>query len=62
MFNGNCRSKEIFFFFFLIDAKMVTELEDEIRKIESQVNMWLRELAEIKKARTKLEVFLLFLD
>lgn len=54
--------KRFFFFFFLIDAKMVTELEDEIRKIESQVNMWLRELAEIKKARTKLEVFLLFLD
>lgn len=43
-------------FFFLADAKRVTELEDEIKKIEAQVNMWLRELVEINKARTKLEV------
>ncbi|KAM3722607.1 Uncharacterized protein ACO02O_05922 [Dirofilaria immitis] len=38
------------------DAKTIIQLEDEIRKIESQVNMWIRELIEISKARTILEV------
>ncbi|VDN88781.1 unnamed protein product [Brugia pahangi] len=44
-----------------VDGKTVIQLENEIKKIEAQVNMWIRELAEINKARTKLEVFLVFL-
>uniref|UniRef100_A0A0R3S4D6 Uncharacterized protein n=1 Tax=Elaeophora elaphi TaxID=1147741 RepID=A0A0R3S4D6_9BILA len=38
------------------DAEKIKELENELRKVEAQVNMWLRELAEISKARTKLEI------
>ncbi|VDK73187.1 unnamed protein product [Onchocerca ochengi] len=38
------------------DAKTIIRLEDEIRKIGAQVNKWIRELTEISKARTKLEV------
>uniref|UniRef100_A0A8R1XYZ5 Uncharacterized protein n=1 Tax=Onchocerca volvulus TaxID=6282 RepID=A0A8R1XYZ5_ONCVO len=41
---------------FLIYAKTIIRLEDEIRKIGAQVNKWIRELTEISKARTKLEV------
>ncbi|EFO17937.1 hypothetical protein LOAG_10562 [Loa loa] len=39
-----------------VDFQTVIQLEDEIRKVEAQVNMWIRELAEINKARTKLEM------
>ncbi|OZC06587.1 hypothetical protein X798_06433 [Onchocerca flexuosa] len=39
-----------------VDAETIIRLEDEVRKIGLQVNMWIRELTEISKARTKLEV------
>ncbi|KAK6102668.1 hypothetical protein QQG55_9395 [Brugia pahangi] len=44
-----------------VDGKTVIQLENEIKKIEAQVNMWIRELAEINKARTKLEIEFVYL-
>uniref|UniRef100_A0A915AMZ9 Tektin n=1 Tax=Parascaris univalens TaxID=6257 RepID=A0A915AMZ9_PARUN len=39
-----------------VDANTVAELQKEIEHVESQVDIWMKELAEINEARTNLDV------
>ncbi|VDK59267.1 unnamed protein product [Gongylonema pulchrum] len=40
----------------IYDPKVVEQLENEIKKMATQVEMWIRELADISEARTKLQM------
>ncbi|VDM43217.1 unnamed protein product [Toxocara canis] len=39
-----------------VDARTVAELQKEIQHVESQVDIWMKELAEINEARTNLDI------
>lgn len=40
----------------IVDANTIAELQKEIEHVESQVDIWMKELAEINEARTNLDV------